>query len=1006
MKIIYARLCAVFIAITFLNYNSFAQEIEISGRVTDGKDGSGLPGVGVVNITSKTGASTDINGSFKVKATVGNILEFRFLGYKTETRTVAAGVTTIGVVMNEETKTLSEAVVIGYGTMSKKDLSGSITSISSKDFQKGIITTPEQLIAGKAPGVQITSNGGSPGGGSTIRIRGGASLSASNDPLLVIDGIPVDNGGIAGSPNPLSLINPNDIETFTVLKDAAATAIYGSRASNGVIIITTKKGIKGAKPEFTISSQNSISTIVKKVDVLSADDFRALVNEQGSEDQKKLLGKYSTDWQKVIFQQALTSDNNISYGGSIGKLPFRISTGFLNQQGILRTDKMDRQSVGINLNPSLLDGSLKINLNLKGSRASNQFANGGAIGAAIGYDPTQPIFQTTDDGRRISPRFGGYREWLNGDGRPNSQASNNPLGLLSNRSNVSEVYRTLSNLTLDYAMPFLPELRANLNVGVDLAEGKGKTFVTDSAASNYLNKGSRTEYKQQKRAETIEFYLNYGKDLPSISSRIDFLAGTAYQNFWTKNYNYRPLNYKGDTLDKNVPNSARPKFPFDIPQNRLMSFYGRVNYIFKGKWNAYATIRQDGSSRFAPNNRWGFFPSAALSYRISDEAFLKNSKVLSNLKIRASWGITGQQDIGDNYSYQSYFNIGNNNALYPFGDIYYNMARPGAYDPTRKWEQTATYNIALDYGFFKDRITGSIDVYMKKTSDLLNNVPTAAGSNFGDNITTNVGTLENKGIEFAINTIPIQTKDINWDLGFNATYNENKITKLNTSEDPNYPGAPTGGISGGIGNNAQINSVGFPANSFFVYKQVYENGKPVEGVFQDLNGDGKLTELDKYRFRQPAPRMFFGLSSNVTAYGFFLGFVIRANQGNYVYNNVQSNNGSLNSVLAQQSALSNVSVNYLESRFTGNSLYGNDDKRLLSDYYVKDASFIRMDNLNFGYNFGKVFNEKVNVAINGTIQNVFVITKYKGIDPEIGGGIDNNFYPRPRTYTLGLQLSF
>lgn len=974
-----------------------AQDLEVSGKVTDAKDGSGLPGVNVLVVGGTTGTSTDINGNFKLKASTGAVLEFRFLGYTTERRTVS-GSGSIEVSMKEEVKNLKEAVVIGYGTVNKKDLTGSITNVTSKDFQTGVISSPEQLIAGKAPGVQITSNSGAPGSSSTIRIRGGASLTASNDPLIVIDGVPVDNGGIAGSPNALSLINPNDIESFTVLKDAAATAIYGSRASNGVIIITTKKSAKGQKPAFSVSSNNSLSVIARQVEVLSADEFRKVVNEFGSEDQKKLLGNASTDWQKQIFRPAFSSDNSISYGGDLNGMPIRISGGFFNQQGILKRDVMDRQTLGVNVNPTLLDGSLKLDVSLKGSRSSNMFANGGAIGAAITFDPTQPVFNESPNGR-----YGNYFEWLSGDGRPNTNAGRNPLGLLYQRENRSEVFRGIGNIKAEYAMPFLPDLKATVNFGFDRAEGSGREWVSDSAAVEYYNKGLRNRYRQQKNNEVVEAYLNYGKDLTSINSRIDLMAGGSYQNFAEKNFFYRRLTYRSDTL----PQFKAPLFPFDIPQNRLASFFGRAIYTYKAKYFLQGTLRYDGSSRFAPENRWGLFPSVAASYRLTEESFMKDQTVLSNLKIRASWGVTGQQDVGANYSYQSYFNISNNNATYPFGDIYWNMARPGAYDPNRRWESTTTYNAGIDFGFLSDRFYGSIDVYQKFTKDLLNSVPTAAGSNFGDNVISNVGSMENKGIEVALNGAVIQTERVRLDLGINGTYNVNKITRLNTNEDPNYPGVPTGGISGGIGNTIQIQSVGYPINSFFVYKQVYDaNGKPVEGVFEDLNGDGKLNEQDRYRFKRAAPLAFYGFNANLSVDKFFVGFVIRANTGNYVYNNVYSNNGARLNMLAQQSALSNASINYLETGFTGASLYGNDDKRLLSDYYVTDASFVRMDNLNFGYNLGNSLFKDVNLAITGNIQNVFVLTKYKGIDPELSGGIDNNFYPRPRVFVLGVRATF
>lgn len=997
MKKVLTRQWFLFFLCIGLSVHAWAQDVEVTGRVSDSKDGSGLPGVNVILAKKGKGTVTDANGAFRMAAEVGDELTFKFLGYATQTKKVT-GPGSMEIVLEEEAKSLKEAVVIGYGTMAKKDLTGSISTISTRDFQKGVMATPEQLIAGKAPGVQITNNSGSPGAGSTIRIRGGASLNASNDPLIVLDGVPLDNGGIAGARNPLSLINPNDIETFTVLKDAAAASIYGSRASNGVIIITTKKGAKGQKDQISFTSQNSLSVINRQVEVLSADQFRDVVMQNGSDAQKALLGKGNTNWQNQIFQLARSTDNNLSYSTSLGgNLPLRVSLGGFYSEGILKTDKMERQNLSLNFNPSLFDGALKVNLSQKLSRSSHNFPNEGAIGSAISFDPTQPTWQESPSGR-----FGNYFEWVDGLGNPNTQAGRNPLGLLMQRTNKSEVIRGITNVNLEYNLPFVPGLKATLNMGYDGAFGSGNVSVPDSAASDYLNKGERSRYKQEKRNLVGEFFLNYVKDLPALSSSVEVMGGTSFQDFREKNYFYRRLNFRGDTM----ANFKAPVFDFDIPQNRLMSFYGRVNYVFKGKWALTASLRQDGSSRFAPENRWGLFPGAAVSYRISDEKFFANQKVLTNLKFRFSWGVTGQQDIGANYSYQSYYSISGNTALYPLGGVFTNMARPGAYDPTRRWESTTTYNAGLDFGLWEDRITGSVDVFQKNTSDLLNEVPTAAGSNFGVSVITNIGTMENRGVELSLNTIPFRNEDWQIDLGANATFIQSKITKLNAAEDPDYPGILTGGISGGIGNTIQVHTVGFPQNSFFVYKQVLdEKGNPIEGLFYDLNNDGKITEADRYRYRQAAPLSFFGLSGNVTYKKFFLGFTMRANYGNYVYNNVFSNNGTLLSVLNQQESLSNSSVNYLETRFTGNSPLGNDDKRLLSDYFVTNASFLRMDNINIGYTFDNVFKTKANLTLNGTVQNAFVLTKYKGIDPELGSGIDNNFYPRPRIFVLGLTLS-
>ena len=1006
MKNLYANFFVMLGFVLAFTLKVSAQDMEITGKVTAAEDGSGLPGGNVIVVGTTTGTTTDINGAYKVKAASGSTLEFRFLGYTTERRTIET-VTTVDVVMKEEVKALKEAVVIGYGSLSKKDVTGSIGTVTSKDFQAGQITSPDQLIQGKVAGVQITTGGGAPGGGAQVRIRGGASLYASNDPLYVIDGVPVDNGGLQGSPNPLSLINPNDIETFTVLKDASATAIYGSRASNGVILITTKKGAAGQKLTFNLSTQNSFGTIVKKVSVLSGDSIRAIVNRKGNDAQKRLLGSANTDWQKEVYQNAFTTDNNLSATGAVGKVPIRASLGWLRQQGLVKTDLMNRQTLGINLTPSLLEGDLKLAISLKGSRSTNEFANTGAIGAAIGYDPTQPVYDVDSNGVR-SDRFHGYKEWRAGNGLE-LLAGRNPVGMLYNRKNESEAYRTINNINIDYALPFFRDLHAKLNLGIDYSHGSGAGWVDDSAATDYRQRGSRYQYKQEKINKVIEFYLNYSKELPALKSRVDVMAGTAYQGFRSTNYffqrnTYRPYYSPDSVLVDTLPDDKPPVFPFDKPENRLASFFGRIIYSFNEKLILTLNLRADGSSRFAPNQRWGYFPAAALAYNLTQEPFMKSQNLLSQLKLRLGYGQTGQQDIGANYSYQSFFGFSTLTAQYQFGDQFYQMARPSAYDPNVKWETTVTYNGGLDFGILKDRITASVDLYYKKTSDLLNVVPTPAGANFGTTVLTNIGNVENRGVEVQINTIPVQTNDIRWDLGFNFTANDNKVTKLTAFKDSLDPGTPVGGISGGTGNTVQIYSVGYPVNSFFVFKQVYdENGKPKEGVFQDLNGDGILNQSDLYHYRQPAPRLFYGISTNLSYKKAFIGFVLRGSQGNYIYNNLESNNGTYQNVLAQSSSLANASSDVNNTQFNG--VGKNSDYRLLSDYYIRDASFIRMDNISFGYDFGEIA-KNFSVRATGTIQNVFVVTKYSGIDPEVTGGIDNAIYPRPRTYVLGLSFTF
>ena len=973
---------------------AFSQGKVITGKVTDSKDGSPLGGVSVIGKGSTTGTQTAPDGTFhiSVASSVTSLL-FSSVGYVTQEVSIV-GKTDVSVSLVLVNSSLSEVVVIGYGTARKKDLTGSVATVSAKDFQTGVITTPEQLVAGKIAGVSIISNNGQPGSGSTIRIRGGSSLNASNDPMIVLDGVPLDNGTIPRAGNQLSFINPNDIESFTILKDASAAAIYGARAANGVIIITTKKG-KGGKVKVNFSSVNSVSTITKKVAVLNADEFRTIVNASGSATQKAALGTSNTDWQDEIYRPAIATNNNITITGGITNLPYRLSIGYQNQNGVLKTDNLERTSVGIALNPTFFDNHLKVDINLKGSLENTRFGTQGAIGAATSFDPTQPVFSK-------SPRFGGYFEWLSNTNATGLDpvAGKNPVGLLKQRFDESTPERFIGNVQLDYKFHFLPDLHANLNVGTDMANGKGTVYVTDSAASNYIaagNGGLKNKYKQKRNDQLVEFYLNYVKDLKSIKSHIDAVAGYSYYDYLTTIYNY-PSYYANGSLNGSVPT-----FPFDKPENTLISYFGRLNYTYNDRYLLTATIRRDGSSRFGPIHKWGLFPSVALAWKIKEEKFLRDSRVVSDLKLRLGYGITGQQDGIGNYAYLSFYSLSNTGASYQFGNTFYQGYRPSGYNPALQWEQTATSNIGIDYGFMNNRITGTIDLYYKKTSKLLNRIPQPAGSNFSAFQLANVGDMTNKGIEFNINATPIQNKIFRWDASFNITYNKNTITNLTVvPKDPTYIGLPVGGIAGGIGGQfAQIDAIGFPKNTFYLYKQVYDvvTGLPVEGVFVDLNGDGIINQNDLSKSKSADPKVFMGFSTQATYKKWSAGFVLRASLGNYVDNNNYSQTGTLSQLLGN-SELYNASVSYLHTHFYGNSL------ELLSDYYIQNASFLKMDNLSVGYNFGRIANNQATLRLSATIQNVFVITKYKGLDPELSSGIDNNLYPRPRIYALGINLDF
>ncbi|ARS35572.1 SusC/RagA family TonB-linked outer membrane protein [Pontibacter actiniarum] len=956
------------------------QEQTVRGTVTD-DSGIPLPGVAVVVKGTTRGTSTDLNGNFSIAVPANATLVFNYIGFSSR-EVVVGNQATIDVSLKPDTKALQEVVVVGYGTQKKSDLTGAVTAVTEEDFQDGQVTTPEQLISGKVAGVQITSNSGAPGAGSRIRIRGGASLNASNDPLIVIDGVPVDNDQVAGSANPLNFINPDDIASMNILKDASATAIYGSRASNGVIIVTTKSGKAGDKMRINFSTKHSISTVNKEVDVLSADEFRKVVMEQGTPEQQELLGEANTNWQDRIYREAYTTDNNLSVSGSLKNLPYRVSVGYLNQEGVLKTSAFERVTAAVKLTPTFLDDHLKVDVNVKGAKTNSRFADIGAIGAAVAFDPTQPVYQDN--------AFGGYFEWTDVSGNPITIATRNPLSMLKQKRDEGEVLRSIGNVQLDYKFHFLPELRANLNLGYDISESEGITRSPGTMAAEYYERGSVKEYEEDRTNKLLDFYLNYNKELPGIASRIDATAGYSYQDFLIKKPAFATFRDNGDVRKKADP------FPFET-QNTLVSFFGRVNYAFKDRYMLTATVRRDGSSRFSEDNRWGTFPSMALAWRIVEESFLKNSTVVSDLKLRVGYGITGQQDISDNdYPFLARYTSSDNASMYRLGDMYYLLLRPEEYDRNLKWEETETYNAGIDFGFLNNRLYGSLDYYNRKTDDLLSIIAVPAGTNLTNLLLTNVGSIDSEGLEAVLNFVAIDKEDLGWTVGVNGSWNRNEITKLNTVKDENSVGVLEGDISGATGRKIQIHSVGYAPYSYYVHKQVYDdNGKPIEGLYADLNEDGIVNDADRYRYKNPEPQFYFGFNSQLNYKNWSLGLLMRASLNNYVYNNVYSNNAAYD-VFQAGEYLANMVGNVYETEFN--------TRQYESDYYIENASFLRMENISLGYNFGKILNDKANLRLNANVQNVFTVTKYDGLDPEIAGGIDNNFYPRPTVYTVGLNL--
>lgn len=976
----------------------WAQNV-ITGRVTDSKDGSPVAGVTVTVKGTKASTQTGADGTFSLTAPAGSkTLVFSSVGFTPTEASIGNG-GAVNISLTQMNTQLNDVVVVAYGTRRKGDLTGAVTSVTAKDFQKGDITSAEQLLVGKVAGLSVITGGGSAGGGSTIRIRGGASLNASNDPLIVIDGVPVESNGLPGSANLLNTINPNDIESISVLKDASATALYGSRASNGVIIVTTKKGRRG-KLLFNFNTQLSVGMVTKKVDVLSGDQIRSIITADaaasGNNNYKALLGTSNTDWQKQIYQAAIGNDNNLSASGSLGgtsfDLPFRASLGYTNQAGILKTNHFDRISTALNLSPKLLGDHLSVNINFKYSHTTNRFANEGAVSAAASFDPTQPI--------NANNKYGGYFEWLQGGnglpiGTNGGSSQPNPLSLLNYRHNTSQVNRIIGNVQLDYKLPFFPDLHLQTNLGLDNGAGKGDDHTDSILVTDYQTGGRYSHYEQKRKNYLADVSLYYVKEIKSIKSKIDVLAGHSYQDFFIEVTNFASYSQAGNL----IPNTT-PTFVNDKPEYRLESYLGRMNFTYNDRYLLTGSIRRDASSKFSKSTRVGYFPAAAAAWKLKED-FFNNSSQISELKLRFGWGITGQQDFNSYYAYLPYYSQSNSGASYQFGNTFYSFLRPSAYDANIKWETTTTTNLGLDFGFLRSRITGSVEVYKKKTKDLLSVIPVAPGSNFDITLLTNVGNLENKGVELSINTVPVKTNKLTWEFGFNVTYNETKITNLLKQPDPNFKGIDVSGISGGTGNNIGKFTVGYAPYSYFVFKQAYDqNGKPIEGLYDDQNRDGKIDDADRYLYKKPAPDYLVGFSTSVTKDQWSFGITGHGMIGNYLYNNYNSNHGVLRALKDPQLFISNGSSNYIETNFSNN--------QYLSDYYIQNASFLRIDNINLGYNMGKVWRNKATLRLLASVQNVFIITKYKGLDPENSGssGIDNNIYPRPRVYSLGANLDF
>ncbi|MFA9389953.1 MAG: SusC/RagA family TonB-linked outer membrane protein [Prolixibacteraceae bacterium] len=973
----------IFTLLCLLGINTLlAQTTSVSGKVTDSR-GEALPGVTIVERNTSNGVVSNMDGLYTISVPSNATLIFSFVGFEKQEISID-GKTSINVSLKETTVGIDEVVAIGYGSARKKDITGAVATVSESEFTKGYVTNAEQLIANKVPGVQVIPSSGKPGAGSSFLIRGGASLNASNDPLIVIDGAPIEGwGNGAGF---LSSLNPGDIESFTILKDASAAAIYGSRASNGVILITTTKGQAG-KLKVSLSSKASVAQIMKKVPVLTGDQFREVVQTAANYSAKEQswfgAGSENTDWQDQIYQNALSTDNNISFSGGIKNLPYRLSVGYLNQDGILRTSNFERVTAILNINPTLLDNHLKVNLNLKASVENQQIADERAISSAISFDPTQPVKTDTSN-------FGGYFEYEEyADNPAVFHGHYNPVGMLEQVNSTAQSMRSIGNIQLDYSAHFLPELHVNINTGYDVARSTSDYFIPETAFEQNIAQGSIYKANPAREVRNVYFesYLNYVKDLTSIDSRVDAMVGYSYNDFLTTSYNYPTFN----AYEVEQPNTT-PTYPLDKPQHTLISFYARANYFYKDRYLITATVRNDGSSRFAESNRWGLFPSVAFAWKIKQEAFMQDLPNVSDLKLRIGYGVTGQQDGIGNYDYIPTYTQGGLNAQYMIGTTPNRTAYPSAADRNRKWEQTATTNIGIDWGFYNQRISGSIDVYQKETSDLLNTVNVPMGTDFTSSITKNIGTMENKGIELSLKAEAVKTKDFTWDIGANFTYNENKITQLSLVGD-----SAVGLLSG----EYLVNTVGYSRNVFYLYHQVYDqDGSPLEETMLDVNGDGIINDKDRYRSHSSIPKFLIGFNTGFTYKNWTANINCHANLGHYMYFRPNDNMVAVYGWNAPY----NLNTMYYDTEFKMST----DQAQPYSDYYLQNASFFKIDNINIGYDFKNLF-EKASLRLSASVQNVYTLTNYTGQNPEASWnwGVDfGSSYPIPRTYALGLTLNF
>lgn len=1010
-----------------LSFPTFAQKIAVHGTVVD-DTGEPMIGATVMEKGTSNGTATDIDGKFTLNVAPNATLVVSYIGY--DPLDVAVnGKTDLHIVLKENATMLAETVVIGYGSVKKSDATGSVALVTPDEIEAGISTSAQDLLTGASPGVVVTSSGGSPEGGADIRIRGGASLNASNDPLIVLDGVPLVTGGIAGMANPLSMIAPDNIESMTILKDASATAIYGSRASNGVIIITTKKG-KSGRPQVNFSASVKLETPRKKWEVMDATRFSQVIRDYWGADSEaaSALGNADTDWQKEVLRTTVSQDYNLSVGGTAGFLPYRVSASYTSNEGILKESRMQRVTAGINLNPKFFDGLLQVNANVKGYYMRNNWTNEGSIGSAVSFNPTIPVYNNVETGNAQFPYFyNGFTTIVGANQAFNVNASLNPVAMIADRNNYSDVWRSNGNLQLDYGLHFLPDLHLNLNLGYDVTKSENHNTLAQNSPTAWKESpdrnGAGTYYYSRDlyRNTLLDFYLNYKKEFDAIQSNLDVMLGYSWQRFDNMSKNngtvYTTAGFKapennGGRLEidpaseSKIGSASGSIFPSYSGNLMLVSFFGRVNYSFKDTYLLTFTLRDDGTSRFSKDNRWGIFPALALAWKINNMPFMEDiNQTMNDFKLRLGWGKTGQQSVGGYFPYMPIYSQSTDGSYYPNmwtgtyvnsnGQLVGNTYYPQGYNANLKWETTTTWNVGLDMGFNNNRFTVALDWYLRDSKDLLAFVTATPGAFTTNMLDQNIGSLRNIGVEATLGARVIDTNDFTWNTSLNVAWNKNKITKLNN--EGTY--VQVGGIAGGNGNTVQVHQVGYPAYSYLLYEQIYDqNGEPIEGAYVDQDGNGQIDSNDLVIKHSKDPKVTFSWNNSFSWKNWDLSFQLRASIGNYVYNNALAGNSTLSETY--RNGLSNLLVT--DYYFQG----GQTTNTYMSDYWLENAGFVRCDNITLGYTWPNLIDNNLRLRLYGAVQNPFVITKYRGLDPEVFSGIDNSVYPRPVSFTIGLIANF